>query len=96
MEPLRTTTIGLGESEITERPFHIFTRRQQEGIQGSRGVVRTMKAVERISAKLSSCDAAWRGFARLENMVPQVLAGADGGVGKRSRIVMSEPVGVWS
>lgn len=33
------------------------------------GLVLTMKAVERINAKLSSCEAAWRGLPRLENMV---------------------------
>lgn len=46
-----------------------------------RAAVHTMKAVERISAKLSSCEAAWRGFPRLDNMF-------SGGSDKRVRAVL--------
>jgi hypothetical protein len=83
MDPERTTTIGDGESAAMERPFHICTLRDKSvedtaglkitGLLVYMGVVRsemirTMKAVDRMRAKLSSWAAACRGFWRLDNM----------------------------
>lgn len=71
MEPERTTTIGDGESLMTERPFHICDEVSM-CLVSDKIRVRTIKAVDRISAKFMSCAAACRGFPRLDNMATGV------------------------
>jgi hypothetical protein len=85
MEPERTTTMGLWESEAMERPFHIceIMHCQYSGFKGENGnagverappglpkVIRlTMNAVDRMRAKFSSCAAPCRGFAMTPTIV---------------------------
>jgi hypothetical protein len=74
MEPERTTTIGEGESLMTERPFHIYLSLvlgQSEQL-GLRWFWRTMNAVERTMAKLRIWAAACRGFPRADNIMAAV------------------------
>jgi hypothetical protein len=86
MLPDRTTTMGEGESVIRDRPFHIWYGmmsmragkhgQSTDGWQGRTGNLQhTMKALERMRAKLRTWAANWRGFWRPLSMA--VVVGVD-------------------